>query len=84
MNAYVKYGLVIGGGLLALKLFDDSKKLASALRDKANTPKPTTTIGGGQVPVPFQSDTSPELGPVNSEAGLANSNPDTSYGAGYM
>jgi hypothetical protein len=84
MHAYLKYGLAIGGGLFALKLFNDSKALTAALRDRAMTPKPTTNIGGSELPVPVNSEPAPEKGPTNDEAGLYNDNPNTSYGNGYM
>ncbi len=84
MSPAMKYGLAIGGGLLALKLYDDSKKLAAVIRAKNSLPPSTTNIGGNQIPVPVESAASPQLGPVNTEAGLANANPDTAYGAGYM
>lgn len=83
MPNWLKYSLFVGGGLFFLKLFDDSRKMMRVMREKAANA--TNNIAGMTIPVP----TIVEGGKagtavVTPESRLANSNPDTMYGEGYM
>lgn len=84
MNTYVKWGLGIGAVVIGLKVISDASKYSAELRARGNTATNVNQVGGKILPTAIVTDASPSKGPVNTETGLPNTNPDTGYGEGYF
>ncbi len=84
MDAWVKGGLAVAGGFIALKIWNDSKALSQALADKANTASAGNYVAGRSLPNPTwdprPGDTTSRPSPlVPNEGALPEANPSTDY-----
>lgn len=84
MHPYLKGALIGGGILFFIKMFEDSRRLVAAIKEKAAAALPTNNIAGLTLPNPLTVDGKTAAAPVNRESSLANSNPATDYGAEYF
>lgn len=85
MAPWLRNTLMIGGGLFALSLFDKARRMTRMLREKQLAEQPVNNIAGLPLPNPLVVEGArSSAAPVNSEATLANANPDTNYGEDYL
>lgn len=78
MPTWLKWTIGVGGGLFALKLFNDSSKLAKMIEDKNHTAPPSNFVAGQPLPNPVDGRT--EKGTViTGDSALTEANPSTSY-----
>lgn len=82
MHPYVRGALLIGGGLFALKMLDDARKVVRMVREKNAQAPASNQIAAIPLPTPIKpsADAPAPSAVVTPESRLANSNPDTVYG----